>query len=167
MNKEEQYRKTTGCVQTNRSAAMLRSVQGASVRVPSPLARLFSPLEQQRAELGARLVRYPHSPTWQALENQCLSMRCSIMSKRTAASDTTRPWGSRPAASPFSPPVATRAAGHDAVARSHCEGPASVWLPERCIATSSRGRRLDTSVLTHRASRHSHILPPGPPHGAA
>src|SRR5262244_1779664 len=84
MNKEEQYRKTTGCVQTTRRAVRLRSVQGASVRVPSPLARLSSPLEKQRAELGATLVRYQHSPIWQALENQCVSMRCSIMSKRTA-----------------------------------------------------------------------------------
>src|SRR5262249_6222342 len=39
---------------------------------------------KQRAELGATLVRYQHSPIWQALENQCVSMRCSIMSKRTA-----------------------------------------------------------------------------------
>src|SRR5215813_14392156 len=74
MNKEEQYRKTTGCVQTTRREVMRRSVQGASVRVPSPLARLSSPLEKQRAELGATLVRYQHSPIWQALENQCVSM---------------------------------------------------------------------------------------------
>jgi len=28
-------------------------------------------LEKQRAELGATLVRYQHSPIQQALENQC------------------------------------------------------------------------------------------------
>ena len=85
MKKEEQYRKTMGGVQPNRREVMRRPVQGASVRVPSPLARPASPLEKQRAERGATLVRYQPNSIWQALENQCGSMKCSIMSKRTGS----------------------------------------------------------------------------------
>ena len=146
---------------------MLRSVQGASVRVRSPLARLSSPWEKQRAEWGATLVRYQHSPIWQTLENQCVSMKCSIMSKRTATHDSWRPWESQRAAPRLSPPVATPAAPHGAAARSHCGGQSNASPPERPMARSSHATHAGISAPRHTANTHSQTLPRGRRHEAA
>ena len=139
---------------------MRRSVQGARVRVPRPLARRSAPLEQQRAALGATLVRYQHSPIWQTLENQCVSMRCSIMSKRTEKYGRWQVWRCPLGVQHHAQPVGAPARGYDAAGRCQCAGRVRVGWQEIRIAIPSRDWHWDIYAPERRGDRRPHDLPP-------